>query len=306
MRGIALFFGLALPIAAQTQLVLNKAWAAKVQNLVSIKINMEVDHTLPHPHPAGKCCADDGDIHFSGRSNDVGLPMVAEIMNAATELGPLQDIKAAANGTTVPLTGVWRLWFEHARDNQVQGQAVAVPIDTNPSHVFEIHPVTQFGADSVVSSFSPVAKLLPYPGTEAFPLYQKQTATLQSSKTSITISSKDIGYNYTHFLMELVGIPAKSEDGGFLAMAKIMANDEDPVVDTPVRVVFAPGTPPADTIASQKAGAQFHVMGIPRINLNQVLAILDKKGPGPIKVNLPYEMIVVAMCSESLDTCLTQ
>jgi hypothetical protein len=304
MRAVALFLGLALPVAAQTQLVLKRTWATNVQNLVSISIEMEVDHTLPQPHPAGKCCSADGDIHFSGRSSDVGLPMVAEIMNAATEPRALQDIKAAANGTTVPLTGVWRLWFEHAGENQVQGKNVPVPTDTNPPHVFEIHPVSQFGSDSVASSFSPVAKLLPYAGSEAFPKYQNQLVTLQSTATSITISSKDIGYNYTHFVMQLAGTPVKSDDGGFLAMAKIMENDEDPILDTPVRVVFAPGTPPAQTIASEKAGAQFHVMGIPRINLNQVLKILTTKGPGPIQVKLPYEMVIVAICSENLDSCL--
>jgi hypothetical protein len=304
MRAVGLILGLAVPVAAQTQLVLNKSWAAKVQNLVNITINMEVDHTLPHPHPAGKCCASDGDIHFSGRSNDVGLPMVAEIMNAAIEPQALKDIKAAASGKTVSLSGVWRLWFEHAGENEVQGQSVPVPTDTNPSHVFEIHPVTTFGSDSVASSFSPVAKLIPYAGSESFPKYEKQLATLQSNKTSITISSKEIGYNYTHFVLSLAGTPVKSQDGGFLAMANIMENDEDPILDTPIRVVFAPGTPPAEAIASEKAGAQFHVMGIPRINLNQVLAILDKKGPGPIQVNLPYEMIIVAICSEDFDNCL--
>jgi len=304
MRPIALFLGFVLPATAQTQLVLKKKWATDVQNLVSISIKMEVDHTLKQPHNAGKCCTDDGDLHFSGRSNDVGLPMVAEIMNAKTQPKALQDIKAAANGTTVPLTGVWRLWFEHAGDNEVQGKTVPVPGDTNPSHVFEIHPVSQFGSDSVSASFSPVANLLPFAGSDAFPNYQSHVITLQSSATSITISSKEVGFNYTHFVIELAGKPMKSADGGFLAMAKIMANDEDPIVSTPTRVVFAPGTPPASQIASEKAGAQFHVMGIPRINLNLVLSILDKKGPGPIQVNLPYEMIIVAMCSDQLDTCL--
>ncbi len=304
MKRLALFLSLALPATAQTQLVLKKAWAAKVQNLVSITINMEVDHALKSPHEAGKCCALDGDIHFSGRSNDIHLPMVAEIMNAAIEPVALKDLKTDANGTTVPLTGVWRLWFEHAGGDQVQGDNVPVPDDTNPPHVFEIHPVSQLGSDSVASSFSPVAKLLPYAGSEAFPKYQSQTAILQSDAQSITISSKDIGYNYTHFVMQLAGKPMKSQDGGFLAIAKVMENDEDPILDTPIRVVFAPGTPPAQTIASQKAGAQFHVMGIPRINLNQVLTILNSKGPGPIQVQLPYEMIIVAICSDDFDTCL--
>jgi hypothetical protein len=304
MKRLALLLAFSLPATAQTQLVLNKAWAAKVQNLVSIEINMEVDHSLKNPHKAGKCCSLDGDIHFSGRSDDIRLPMVAEIMNAAIEPDALKDLKADANGTTVPLIGVWRLWFEHAGGDQVQGDDVPVPDDTNPPHVFEIHPVIQFASDPVASSFSPVAKLLPYAGSEAFPKYENQTAILQSDAQSITISSKDIGYNYTHFVMQLAGKPMKSQDGGYLAIAKIMENDEDPILDTPIRVVFASGTPPAQTIASQKAGAQFHVMGIPRINLNQVLTILNTQGPGPIQVQLPYEIIVVAICSEDLDTCL--
>ena len=215
MKRLALLLALALPVAAQTQLVLNKAWVTKVQNLVSIDIDMEVDHSLKSPHKAGKCCSLDGDIHFSGRSNDIRLPMVAEIMNAAAEPGALQDLKAAAHGATVPLTGVWRLWFEHAGSgDQVQGDDVPVPDDTNPPHVFEIHPVSQFGSDSVADSFSPVAHLLPYAGSEAFPKYENQTATIQSDAQSITISSTVIGYNYTHFVMQLAGKPVKSQDGG--------------------------------------------------------------------------------------------
>src|SRR5579871_1298736 len=229
MTRLALFVALALPCAAQTQLVLRKDWATKVQNLVSVDISMEVDHSLKSPHKAGKCCSLDGDIHFSGRSNDIRLPMVAEIMNAAIEPGALQDLKVAADSTTtVSLTGVWRLWFEHAGGDQVQGDDVPVPDDTNPPHVFEIHPVAQFGSDSVADSFSPVAHLLPYAGSESFPKYENQTAVIQSDEQSITISSKDIGYNYTHFVMQLAGKPVKSEDGGYLAVAKIMENDEDP------------------------------------------------------------------------------
>jgi hypothetical protein len=63
---------------------------------------------------------------------------------------------AITNHTTVKLTGVWRLWAEHGGNtDQKQGAAVEPADDTNPDHIFEIHPIitingTNFARDTFV------------------------------------------------------------------------------------------------------------------------------------------------------------
>src|SRR5271165_2305493 len=233
----------------QTQLVLNKAWMQRIQNRATLDIQMEVDHTLSRPHKIASG-GDDGDIHFSGRSPDVGLPMVAEIMNAGSEPTALSDLMKDANGTTVPVSGAWRIWFEHPGGDQVQGEDVVVPADTNPDHVFEIHPLLKFAGDSVLDSFVPIPGYKAYDAETACGQYERQQATIQSDDTSVTISAKKIGYNYTHFRMELAGAPSPSDDGGVLVLAKVMQDGEESIVSDLRRMVFSPGTPPAAVIVN--------------------------------------------------------
>jgi hypothetical protein len=59
------------------------------------------------------------------------------------------------------------------------------------------------------------------------------------------------------------------------------------------RMVFASGTPPADTIKTAKAGAKFHVLGIPRVNLERVSALAVNDAT--VVLLGAYEMIIVGI-----------
>src|SRR5436305_11964439 len=63
-------------------LALKKDFVNANKDRATIKVSLHVDHHLKDPHPI-KSSGDDGDIHMAGRSDDVRLPLVAEIMNAA-------------------------------------------------------------------------------------------------------------------------------------------------------------------------------------------------------------------------------
>src|SRR5947209_5602769 len=197
---------------AQTTLALNTAFVKKVKDRATLDTNLKVDAHPNSPHPVGSG-ADDGDIHMAGRDSVVKLPLVAEIINAAIMKAVLQQLQQTQSGQAVPVTGVWRVWFEHppSSGRQVQGQTVPVPASSNPDHVFEIHPITNFAGVDVLPSFQEIksgSKVFEaHPAGRSFDAYEKLEATIKASNTAITITSSKVGFNYTDFIIELAGKP---------------------------------------------------------------------------------------------------
>ena len=136
-----------------TQIVLKNDFIRKFKDKVTVEIDFTVDE-LGKIHSAKQ----DGDLHFSGRSDAIELPIVGEIMNAKfhkQQIALLRQAQEANNA--IKLTGVWRLWCEHAgTGKQVQGEKLEAFEDANPDHVFEIHPVTKVGDESVLASLKPI------------------------------------------------------------------------------------------------------------------------------------------------------
>jgi hypothetical protein len=272
------------------------------KNRATIAINFELDAHLTSPHQIGRS-GDDGDIHMAGRAPEVQLPMVAEIMNAgqSAESASVHLMNNTPTGQTVPLTGVWRIWFEHpSPGDQTQGDPVGIPANSNPDHVFEIHPITNFdGQDVADSSLVPITdpsdghSYSAYPANTAFAAYEKLQATITVSDSSVSIDAKQAGYNYTEFLLEPAGTSAQGDNGIFvLANVYDLSDPESPVTVSPRRMVFVDNTEPAKQLASLSPGQRLHVMGIPRVNLAEVAAV---SGGNPVDMALPYEMIIVAV-----------
>src|SRR5215470_10531944 len=92
-------------------LILKKAFVAKFKDRATIDATFFVDHAHKKPNPGAK----DGDMHVAGRApNEIGLPMVAEVMNAKDEKKAVDSIHAVeGTGKSVEISGAWRLWFEH-------------------------------------------------------------------------------------------------------------------------------------------------------------------------------------------------
>lgn len=303
-NSLPLWLALVVPAFGQTALVLKNAFIEANKNRATMSITLEVDHVLKKVHKIDRG-GDDGDIHMSGRSSDVGLPLVAEVMNAGlnVERKVLADALNADGGTTLAVSGVWRIWFEHPGGDQIQGEAVPLPTDTNPDHVFEIHPVTNFGGDSAADSFAPIPGYTAYDAQTAFTAYEKLRATIQSTNTSTTISATKTGFNYTEFVIELASPPQPSDDGGFLVLSKVMQDSEETVVDHLRRMVFPPDTPPAAVVAHCTTGATLHVLGIPRVNLERVSFITAQRPGQTVQTKLPYELVIVGIFPESVNAC---
>ncbi|MEO8679857.1 MAG: hypothetical protein ABI665_12465 [Vicinamibacterales bacterium] len=280
------------------EVLLKNSWLSKFKNRVTMDLTYRLDKAHKKPNAIGEK-SEDGDMHLAGRSTQVGLPFVVEIVNAALPAlaGVLQSVKdLTGQADTISIAGAWRLWFEHpASTAQHQGSPVGVPASTNPSHVFEIHPVTRWGTDNLDESFVPVPGFTAHDAATAFGRYEKMIVTVTKGASFTSFEAKTIGYNYTEFTIVLTSV-AKKVDDGYMALARVAGLDGTMLVNSPRRMVFAEGTKPAALIATAKAGAKFRTLAIPRLNLERLME--KAKNGESIDVQGAYEMIVVGLTKQ--------
>jgi hypothetical protein len=282
---------------AQT-LVLQRNFIEKYKNRATIDATFIVDHAHRRPNTPAK----DGDLHASGRSEEVGLPMVSEVMNAADESAVVDVIhdNETAHAAT-PISGAWRIWFEHpSKLPQVQFAEVPPAGNTNPDHCFEIHPIIKYAGESILDSVHEIPDYSPKDAESAFGNYEKLSATFDIQDQTVTISSKKAGFNYVKFTAQLAGKPDSLDTNdvgtsdGQVVLANVMNNAGDEVLVDNVRLIFIAGTQPASELARSATGATFELLAIPRLDLNAISAFIAAGGSGTVIRKLPYEMIVVS------------
>jgi len=289
---------------------IKKAFMAKFKDRASIDARMTVHHSHTSPNKVGDK-SNDGDLHFSGESDDVGLPFVAEVVNAWQQDAAVTFIKGTAKHNeqnpddteSIAVVGAWRLWFEHPSASQIQGGDNPFhPDTTNPDHSFEIHPVATVGQVDVHGSFGPVwnkkvhpaTAFVAYPPELAFPYFDGIDVLIKASSSGVAIRSKKLMYNYVQFVMELTHTPKKVVDG-YIALAQVLDDDGEPQSDDERRMIFVAGTEGADAMSTANPGDRFHVLGIPRVNLNGVDFLVGQNGTQQFSAKLPYEMIIVGI-----------
>lgn len=286
---------------ASGQVLLKKTFIDTYRNLVTITTTFKVDEVHPQPNPI----AADSDLHVAGRSQAIGLPMVMELTNG--RLTAMADIEQSIHdvqgtGQAVQVTGVWRLWPEHkSADAMQQGQTVPVPANTNPKHVFEIHPITAFRGISTLATFAPVhddqKPAAHYEATDAptaFARYEKMTLKVdRTDPVFVSIDGPQTPYNYVEFILEVAGQPAVVQDGIFV-LARVLDLNSQMLVADPKRMVLVKDSRPATLIGGAAAGKRFRVLGIPRINLERLMQkVKPNQSTPPVKG--AYEMIIMAV-----------
>jgi hypothetical protein len=301
---LALLVASPLVIHADITVSLTSGFVKKYKDKATIPTTFRVDkhHNKPNTIGGG---SDDGDIHIAGRDSVVRLPMVAEIVNGKRESDTFNFLMQTSAGQSIPIVGVWRLWFEHpGSEDQIMGHTVPVPANTNPDHIFEFHPVAKFGDFDCLDSFLPIAdesnEFRGYPAEKAFAAYEQRPGTITRDTNSIMITSNKAGYNYVEFEMRLAGKP-KDVGDGYIVLANVFnagaPASAEPLTEQPRRMIFVKGSQPADKVATMSKGDKLHVLGIPRVNLNEVFALAgglqghDEYSEG----GLPYEIIIVAL-----------
>jgi hypothetical protein len=293
--GLALVLLFVVPLRA-TEVLLKNSWIEAHKNRVTTDLTFRVEKAHRRPNPIGEK-SDDGDMHLAGRSPQVGLPMVVEIVNAALDdhAPVLESIKeAVSQRAAVQMSGIWRLWFEHPGSKpQTQGQRVPAPPHTNPDHVFEIHPVTRWIDDPLDESFVPIDGFSAHDAATAFARYEKMVVTVARGRSFTSFETKMIGFNYTEF--EMVITSTEKVDDGVMALARIADLNGKILVNTPRRMVFAAGTRPASLVAKAKRGMKFRALGIPRLNLERLMAKAEAAAGEAVDVQGAYEMIIVGI-----------
>src|SRR6266704_3160425 len=172
--GAALIF-FAVYVKADTTLELKNDFIETHKNRATIEATYspKFAHSKPKT-PSPSKPSNDGDIHISGTAPEIGLLAVAEIMNAKDFPTTLKFVQDQKGGGPVRMVGVWRIWPEHGGESlHVQGEADPNEItDTNPDHIFEIHPLTQVGTFDVRSAFHPIANFKTKDAQDAFQNYE--------------------------------------------------------------------------------------------------------------------------------------
>jgi hypothetical protein len=297
-RAFGLTLLLASPLAwSEIVLTLKESFVVKYKDRATIEATCTVDKTKGQANSPAK----DGDMHIAVRCpTEIALPLVAEIMNAATEPEVLSlTVDDEQSQRKVLIKGAWRIWNEHSGDNAfVQGRPVVRALNTNPDHVFEIHPVTSYDDHDVKATLHPIEGYQEKDPETAFANYENKRSTIKYNKQKklISITSTGLGYNYVKFQMQLNEKPFKISDGYF-AMAQVRDWDGH-LLHRKRRMVFVDGTPPSDAVKDLAAGDCLRVLGVPRLNLalvNYRVGQAKQGNTAPLTWNLPYEMIVVGI-----------
>ena len=263
---------------------------------VQIKASFKVDKAMGSPLPAPI----DGDLHFAGRSPQIQLAAVAEIANAAHQQEAVNLVHAAQfSGKPLELTGIFRIWPEHAASSKVEQGKHVDPLDSDtPDHVFEIHPITKINHLSIVSSFTTVDGFLPTGADKAFDTWQKSTCTISYAGDKIAIVAETGLPNDVEFIMQVIG-PGREVTGGRFIPAAALNLDGKMRVDH-LRMVFATNTPPEVMARHLKKGDRVHVYGMPRLDLEELarrVKELPRKGAED-KQPLPYEVSILGVYSK--------
>jgi hypothetical protein len=300
---------------ADATLDLRNDFIEKFKNLATIDAVFSVKFAHAKPKtPSPSKPSNDGDIHISGTAPEIGLLTVAEIMNAKDFPKTLAFIQTRLGGEAIPMTGVWRIWPEHGGESH-HGQGEADPAEitnTNPDHVFEIHPLTKVGSFNLSSSFHPIPDFRTKDAQSAFQNYEGARSKIIPNGDVVRIRMSQATYNYVEFRLELLENPAHElEDDagkstGLSAFAKVRALDGETLVQKR-RMVFVKGTKPDTAIRKLQKGQCMHALGMPRLNLalvswrvscskNEVddTPNCSKKFPDVLEWGIPYEIVVLA------------
>ena len=282
--------------SSDIEITLENSFIEKYKDRATIDVAFTVDKSNQRPHPAFL----DGDVHIAGRVPQIGLPIVAEIKNAAHEPDVVGLIRrAAGNEEPLRLVGAWRLWPEHVgKAPEVQGDYVAPEAFTNPDHVFEIHPVTRVDDKSLLDSLHPVHGYSPGRANTVFRSLQAIKCRIVPTEATTTIVTAKGQFNDVEFLLEIAEEGQVAEDGSFVNAAVLDLKGNQ--LAERVRMVFLRDTPPARAVSNLRRGDRLHAFGLPRIDLSTVSwrARNSKDNPELLNQSLPYEILVVGVYTD--------
>lgn len=280
----------------QVEIEMSKSFIETYKNRVAMRTTFTVDKAMGSPLPKEL----DGDLHFAGRAPQVALPIVAEIVNGDDEQAAMALVHAAAGtGRTLQVSGVWRIWPEHAGDaEEVQGKPLPAFVSYKPDHVFELHPVTVI--DGVqLHGFTPVDGFKPGGAQRTFGIYENVATKITVKRKTVSIVTETGLYNDVEFIMKIADAPQVVVADGRFVIASAMDLSGNVLVDG-LRMVFAAGTPPEKAVRLLKKGDRLHVYGMPRLDFAEISRRVagSQLNPGLLTHPLPYEIVILGVYSD--------
>jgi len=300
-RSVAVFlsvlFCLPSVVSAEIVIRLDNSFIEKFKNRATIDADFTVDkahHTPKAPSPSNP--SNDGDIHVAGRAPQVQLPTVAELMNAKLDKEAINTIVAAeGTGTPIALTGVWRLWCEHAgATDQIQGAHLDPFTTTNPDHCFEIHPLVEVAGRNVRATLQAIEGFKNKDADTAFDRYENIRTELKVENGKTTIFTNAVGFNYVEFIMELQEDPTFESVDALFVKSNIQDLNGDLLVRNR-RMVFVKGSAAEQMVRPMKKGDRLRVLGIPRVNFAVLSWRIRNAAARPevLRWNLPVEVVIL-------------
>ncbi len=279
---------------SEISITLKNSFIETYKHRTTIDVLLTVDKANRRPKPAFL----DGDFHIAGRAPEIGLPVVAEIKNSASEEEALDIIhKFEGTGKPLRISGAWRIWPEHAgKAEEVQGEELEGFDMTNPDHVFEIHPVTLVQERSLLNSFRPVEGYIPGRPDTVFRSYENTGCRIIPGEKTTTLITRKGAFNDVEFIAEIRGDSQDiAPDGRFVYGAAYNMKGELLVPE--VRMVFVKDTPPEKIVRHLSKGSRLHVFGLPRIDLSKVSSTIGNLGSSheTLNLSLPYELVIVGV-----------
>ena len=273
---------------------IGRSFVEQYKNRVSIAATFTVDEVNGFVNPAPI----DGDFHMAGRAPEIGLPMVAEIANASSADDAVALARRAHHEKrALRITGAWRLWPEHARKPaEEQGEPLPPLKSADPSHAFEVHPITRLGDIDLLETLRPVSGYKPGHAERTFGIYEKAGYSLTVTPKRISLTTPTGLYNDVHFIMKVTDDEQVVVPDGRFVMASALALDGKVLVDR-LRMVFVKGSPPERIVRTLRAGARLHVYAMPRVSFAEISrrARESAHDPSLLKGKLPYELIVLGV-----------
>jgi hypothetical protein len=297
------FFFWLFSVCGQITITLRKSFIDSFKQKVTIDANYEVYFAHKHANTA----ANDADLHFAGYDKKIGLPMVAEIMNAKDQDGAV-DLIHEKEGKGQPqeklkIKGVWRLWCEHPGDIEEFKQGKKFEIEgTNPPHVFEIHPVIMVGSIDVLNSMHRIDGFEYKDAEDAFSRYSNLRSKITRKGKWVSIETNGIGYNYVDFWIKLAQTQKQIVDDGLFVFCTVYKSnfnpneeDQDDLISHKIRIVFVKDSDVFNKVKTMKKGEFLHVVGIPRVDLSQIASRVEHSTTKPeaLNWNLPFEMVAL-------------
>ena len=256
---LALTLVLASPAQATTEITLKNEFIEKYKNRATIEVDFLIVHAKDRPNSPSQ----DGDLHIAGLADEIDLAVVAEIMNAHDEHEARDLVKEFdGSGETIKMVGAWRIWTEHGGDSeQVQGADIPEIVNSNPDHVFEIHPVTRIGEEGLEGTFRDIEGYDYKNAESAFRRYEVTKSELECGEDTTTIRTNMAGFNYPHFLIRLLEDPTHEVKDGLTVFASVHDPITEELLVTKRRMVFVKGTEPFDDVKERGEGDEMDVLG---------------------------------------------